>query len=108
MKVTYLAMNNYDIRAYNDFNELATEIDLLNNYLKTHQDIMSQYQINQLQQKIDLKKIRLDKYYNRVNWEIIASMEKNDAPSENNEHNLLLLKFIIISLLILIAIIYAG
>ena len=92
-------MNN----SYNQFNELANEIDLLDKYLKDNQAEMSNYQLNQLKQRIALKRITLDKYYNRVDWQGICN-ENNDKLEQEVYKPIQVWRYILIVIIISILI----
>lgn len=65
-------MNNYI-----KFNDLATECDLLENYIKSNNLPMTRYQLNQLLNRLELKRIKRDLAFEKVNW--------NEVNKLNNE-----------------------
>lgn len=59
-------MNNY-----NKFNDIATECDLLEQYLKDGQSDMTRYQYNQLRNRLELKRIKREVLANHVDWDAL-------------------------------------
>lgn len=63
---------------YNKFNDLATECDILEKYIKNNDLDLTRYQINNLKTRLELKRIKRDILYEHINWENEETEEKSN------------------------------